>query len=633
MPYILRSTLLKISSVLKKSRVKESLIGAAIGLSLSLLVALLCWVRWGPIDAVSIFTTDLLFSSDSNPEEIVIVAIDDKTVDQSGSWPLPRGDIADGIDYISQGNPKAIGIDLVFAEGSIENSEDAKLITAVAAAGNVVLGQAAYFKGGDTGTNPQSDQITRPFPALINATRETAHLNVYEVGSRIPEIPPVIRSDEEDSFMFALQISAVVENKDLEQATFHPEESFDLDDWHIPIGPEGGVIVNYKTGYQGFPIVSLADILNDIQEDTDDISPQVFDGKIVLIGPYWQGAKDAFLTPLGEMYGIEIQANAVESIRHRDFIAYMPPELMFTALILTGLIMGIALANLSIRNGIFLLIGALVIIVISWAGLSESNFLKPVTVDSSRLFFDLPYPILAVALSFIGVSGRRYYIERGRRKRISGTFERFVTPQVLREILKSDDAEMSNPQGKLQEITVLFMDIRGYTTISEKLPANEVFDLLNRLFAIVTNILTKHEGTINKFIGDAVMVMFNAPVLQSDHALRAVQAACEIQTALDSFDPGVDVEISCGIGINTGMAMVGTVGSGKRMEYTCIGDTVNVAARLEGQAKEGIKIVIGPITYDYVKEKVGTRSLPETLLKGKAEIIQLHEVTSPYKSS
>ncbi|MFO8100743.1 MAG: adenylate/guanylate cyclase domain-containing protein [Dehalococcoidia bacterium] len=628
MPHLFYSILPEITRYLKKNRVKESLIGALIGLGLALLIAFLSFIRWGPTDAVSTFTTDLLFSSDSHPEEIVIVALDDKTVDQSGNWPLPRDYLAEGISYISQGNPKAIGVDLVFAEGSGDDPEDARLISVVEAAGNLVLGQAAYFEGGDPGAEPRADQFTRPFPELCNAAGKSAHLNVYEVGSRIPEIPPVIKTDAGTSFMFSLQVAAMAEGKGLEQFEYKPGDSLKTDDWEIPLGREGGVVVNYRTGHNGFPTYSLADILN---EDAD-ISPQAFSNKVVLIGPYWQGAKDAFLTPLGEMYGIEIHGNAVESILNRDFIAYLPSGLMFTLLILTGLILGLALANLSIRNGFFLLIGFIALIVISWAGLSESNFLKPVTVDSSRLFFDLPYPVLAVSLSFIGVSGRRYYIERARRKRIAGTFERFVTPGVMREILKSDDTELQNPQGRFQEITVLFMDIRGYTTITEKLPPLEVFDLLNKLFAMVTDIFTRHEGTINKFIGDAVMVIFNAPLPQPDHPLKAVRAACEIQEALESFDPGVDADISCGIGINTGMAMVGTVGSGKRMEYTCIGDTVNVASRLEGQAKEGIKIVIGPGTYEYAKNEVETRLLPETILKGKAEIIQLYEVISPYKA-
>lgn len=621
----------RIRTLLRKPRVKESLIGAAIGLSLGIIIGVLSWVRLGPIDAISIYTNDLLFKSDREAEQVVIVALDDRAVNLTGNWPIPRGKIADAIEYISQGNPKSIAVDIVFEGSEAGDSDDLKLVNAISAAGNVILGQAAYFEEGDPSSEPQADIMHQPFPLLEAAARESAHINVYNLGSRIPEIPPVIRTDKGNSYMFSLQAAAVAEGKDLNQSVYKPGDSFTLEDWNIPLGPEGGIIVNYRISSDGFLNISLADILNDINIDTDAISPDIFSDKIVLIGPYWQGGKDAFVTPFGEMYGIEIHGNVIESILDRDFVAFAGRGLIFGLLVLTGLFMGICLANLSILKGFVFQIAILTIIIFSWAQLSNDNFLQFITVDSARLFFDLPYPVLTVITCFAGVSGRKYYMERSRRKRISGTFERFVTPQVLKEIMKSDDAELQNPHGKLQEITILFIDIRGYTTISEKLPADEVFDLLNRIFAIGNDIFTKYNGTINKFIGDAIMVIFNAPLAQPDHALNAVKAACEMQEALESFLVESGIEISCGIGINTGMAMVGTVGSGKRMEYTCIGDTVNIASRLEGQAKEGVHIVIGPATYEHVKDHVEALPLAEILLKGKSEVIQPYQVIYPNK--
>ncbi len=605
-------------------RLRESFIGGAIGLVVALFASLLLWIQWGPFNAVSVFATDLLFSTGSSSGEVVIVAIDEKSVDKLGTWPPPRESIAQCIDAVSQGNPDSIGIDLVFADEKENNPQgDAALVSAVAKAGNVILGQAALFEDDITGDIPEAMFITGPFPKLATVTRDVGHLNVYETRAGVPEIPLLLKSDDKVSFALALQLMVVTEGKDLEQCHFDPSESFTLDDCHVPLGREGGIIINYKVPYRGFPTYSVVDVLD------GNVPLQSFSGKTVVIGPYCQASRDMYLTPLGEMYGIEIQANTVETLLNRDFIAYMPFGFAFGSMTLLGMGMGVALANLRIRNGLILLLGLLAIIAFVWAGLSEANFLRPIIgVESDRLFSDIAYPVLTASLTFISVSGRKYQLERVERKRIAGTFERFVSEEVLREILGSSDEELKKPQGNLQEITVMFMDIRGFTGISEELGASGVFDLLNDLFSITVEIFSKHRGTVNKFIGDAVMVIFNAPLPQPDHALRAIQAGWETQEALSAFRTKQGVGISCGIGINTGQAMVGTVGTGKRMEYTCIGDTVNVAARLEGLAKGEVKVVIGPETYAQVTENVEVRPLPGTVLKGKSESITVYEVTS-----
>ncbi len=624
----------RIIAFFKLRRVQESLVGAAIGISIALLVAVLSWYNWGPTDTLSNTFSETQYSSDTTPQNVVIIEIDNRSLaEYGGDLPLLRGEIADVINIISEENPRAIGIDVMFGSEHKNTADDDKLINAVRNAGNVVLAQVANFDFGKDmysidGT-PEAGQIFHPFEELDNCARETAHINASDTGSRIIEFFPVIKSGQETSYAFSLQVACVAAGKNMANADYKPGDSFAVDDWYIPLGRAGGITVNYRTGFQDFPSYSLIDILNDDRGEFDIASS--FSNKIVLIGPYAPQLKDSFSSPLGEIYGIEIQGNVIESIVREDHIAYLPDSTMFVSLMILGLLLGLTLANLRIQHGILLLIGLLAAITLLWIILANDNFIKSMTVDSNRLLFGLPYPMMVSTLSFFGVSGQKYYRERAERKRISGTFGRFVTPQVLKEIMKSHDTDVLNPHGKLQELTIFFMDIRGYTTISEKLEPEEVFDLLNRLFAIVTDIFTKYEGTINKFIGDAVMVMFNAPISQSDHALRAVRSACEIQEALESFDPGVDVQISCGVGINTGDAMVGTVGSGTRMEYTCIGDAVNVAARLEGQAKEGIKIVIGPGTYEYVKDEVEVRAMEATMLKGKAEAMQLYEVTAPFK--
>ncbi|MBW2967919.1 adenylate/guanylate cyclase domain-containing protein [Candidatus Woesearchaeota archaeon] len=199
--------------------------------------------------------------------------------------------------------------------------------------------------------------------------------------------------------------------------------------------------------------------------------------------------------------------------------------------------------------------------------------------------------------------------------RIKTFFERYVNPKIINELLQQDRLEL---RGKRQTVTVFFMDIRGFTKMSESMSGEDVIKILNHYFDISTSIIFKYDGTVDKFVGDCVMALFNAPTNVKDHELKAVQAALEIQEAIRKGG-----KVDTGIGINTGEAVVGNIGSKHKMDYTAIGDTVNTAARLEGQTKAG-EIVISKSVYDKVKHMYPTKHREEVMLKGKQKPVVIY---------
>ncbi|MBI4744590.1 MAG: hypothetical protein HY776_07225 [Actinobacteria bacterium] len=216
------------------------------------------------------------------------------------------------------------------------------------------------------------------------------------------------------------------------------------------------------------------------------------------------------------------------------------------------------------------------------------------------------------------------------RKKITQLFSRYVAPQIVDEIISSFEREGLQLGGKRRMMTVLFADIRGFTSMSEQMEPEEVVGMLNMYLDKMTKVVFKHEGTLDKYIGDALMAVFNVPLDQANHALRAVATACEMQKEIKEINKelGYDDELTglgYGIGINTGIAIVGNIGSSERMEYTVIGDTVNLAARLEGIASKG-KVLISSSTYQLVKDYVKVKKLHPISVKGKVEPVVAYEV-------
>jgi len=233
-------------------------------------------------------------------------------------------------------------------------------------------------------------------------------------------------------------------------------------------------------------------------------------------------------------------------------------------------------------------------------------------------------PIIAF-LAFDYVQRKRYKAELQHEK-VKNMFKRYVNPYIVDELVKKEDLRL---EGKRQNVTVLFVDIRGFTPLAERLTAEQVVSLLNRYFKAVTNAIFKYNGTVDKFIGDAVMAFYNAPLQQKDHADRAVKSAIEIQKEIEKLNKELkkdNLKIAVGIGINTGEAVIGNVGTEQFLDYTAIGDTVNTASRLQGKANAD-EILVSESTKKAISDgPIKLKDAGNFELKGKAKKVEVYKV-------
>jgi adenylate cyclase len=404
--------------------------------------------------------------------------------------------------------------------------------------------------------------------------------------------------------------------------------------WVIKTDEDGRMLITYfgKPSHVDDPnstflAYSYVDVLN------GKIPPEAFAGKIVLIGALDSvGQPDFFPTPISRderMYGVEIHASVIETIIQlnrrpdakirRPQLENLPQNKQLLYIVEIAFLAGIIMPFLRWHTAILtMLLGGLGYLY--WA------FLEFYTRGQ---IIDLFYPWLAIGLSLIGTLVINYTFEERRRNEINELFSRYVSPEIARKVVESYDKGQLKLGGEERQITVLFADIRGFTTLSEGLSPTEVLTLLNSFLEQMNTIVLKYHGTINKYIGDNLMAFWNAPYTQQDHAWLATQAAFELLKVVQDVNKTGEFRapVLFGIGINTGNAVIGNIGSQERLEYTPIGDTVNIASRLSGVA-EGGACLMGETTYEAIKDRTNIEptSQQEVMLKGKRVAIKVYEI-------
>jgi adenylate cyclase len=388
-----------------------------------------------------------------------------------------------------------------------------------------------------------------------------------------------------------------------------------------------------RIGYAGPPgtvtRISLSRLL--APDASQDDAVRALKGKVVIIGGEYMGMNDFHATPYSSglfgnsgslMTGPEIQANIAETLLAGKSTEAVPD---------------------GVRRGYFLLVLGLAVLacrrLTPWHGLLACLFLSLAAAALSFWLFErywlmpLAHLQLGLAVAYVGVYGTRLTSEERERARITRIFGRYVSDEVVEILLKSK--HLPNLGGESLPVTILFSDIRNFTTISEKLAAQEVVEMLNTYFERACAAVLAEGGSIDKFIGDAIMAQFGSPVRHPDHALRAVRAALAMQRAAAEFQvwmaqrfAGRDLpEFRIGVGIHSGEAVIGNIGSSQRLEYTAIGDTVNTASRLEGVTKElGCAIAISQQTLEAAGGKIITGKHQSVKVKGRAQAVEVFEV-------
>ena len=378
--------------------------------------------------------------------------------------------------------------------------------------------------------------------------------------------------------------------------------------WYVPFSGGPGDL---------WESTSVADLL------AGEVPPDYFAGKVVLIGPYAPGLQDSYFTSIDHaeaMYGVEYQANAIQALIRGDHKREVGDGLQLAALFLL-LVLSLAASwqrPVKVSTAVWLLLAG------GWLGLCRLLYARGYVLHA------LWVP-LGVTILYAGCLAANYIRAALERRKVTNTFQRYVAPEIVRELLKEGEAlELG---GKQVEIAVLFVDVRGFTTMSEALEPPEVVEILNRYLTLISDCILNNHGTLDKFVGDAAMAFWGAPLPQEDHVMLACRAAMDMVEGSEALSQELLAQygrtVAFGVGVHVGPAVVGNIGSPKRMDYTAIGDTVNTSARLEANAPGGT-VYISRAVADALEGRIRAESLGDTIkLKGKKdgfEILTLEEI-------
>ena len=563
----------------------------------------------GILDSMDSAVSDALYQNRSATDgEVVVIGMDQAAVDVLGPMPWPRSVLAQAIEYLNADEstkPAAIGVDVLYV-GESEPEDDAALVAAAEKGGNVLFASAATFGSelvtGDDGFYIDSKAVLAwdaPFPALAEVSR-TGQINAMADGDSIirhamlyVDVPGVGRVYSFSRVLYEMY------------ADFHGMTRTPLPE----TDGKGFFYIPFTAGPRSYyDSVSIAGLLD------GSVDPGYFAGKIVLIGPYAAGMQDEYRTSIeraAPMYGIEIQANLIDAYR----AGFYPKEVgELLQCLLLFLIAAATFWTFWDRKVIPAMLEWLAVCA-AWVGLCY------VLYRAGFILHVLWVP-LTVTVLFVVAVALNYIRAQQEKRRVTATFGRYVDPAIIKELLvQGSDAQFLG--GKMYNIAVLFVDIRGFTTMSESLDPPTVVEIINQYLTLTTECIMRHHGTLDKFVGDCTMAFWNAPLAQEDPVYLACCAAMDMVEGSKALGAQLQERfgrtVSFGIGVNYGPAVVGNIGAPKRMDYTAIGDTVNTASRLEANAPGGT-IFISRAVADELGDRAKTTSLGGSIrLKGKAE--------------
>lgn len=541
---------------------------------------------------------------------IVLITINDDSLKKLGLYPWPREIHARLVDLLTRAGAEAVAFDVLFLEEDTKRPDgDRALGRAASANGRVVFG--GLFTQTSDGEPKMMD---RPIATLRRSGIGTGFVNVF------PEKDGILRSGAlwvpfEDRVMPSLSLAAlsVVRQRPVESLARAFEEPT-AGDWHE-------LMINFtgwKEDAEGSPspyrYYSYADVLSG---RTD---PDAFKNKIVIVCGTATGLFDTTAVPnLRNFPGPEIHANLIDNLLNGTYLRAPPVWVSLPVILLLGLAVGPWLAGLKTKRGA----AAVFAILIGYYALCQFGF------NRFYYVFNFVVPLVALLASYGTMLFRRLLTEEKEKRRIKSMFGQYVSPKVI-DILIRDSSRMKLG-GEERHVTLFFSDIAGFTTVSEKLTPQELVEVLNDYLSTMTDVILDLDGTLDKFIGDAIMAFWNAPLDQPKHALLACRAAVGQMALLPELhrrfgDKGWPI-VEFRIGLNTGPAVIGNMGSSTHRNFTAVGDTVNLASRLEGANKMfGTRILISESTLQAAKDDIEVRELDFLRVKGKTQPIRVYEL-------
>ncbi len=534
--------------------------------------------------------------------EIVVVDISEKTFDELGrAWPFPRAVFAEVIETVQAAQPKAIGLDILFLEPSVfGEGDDAILAGTLGKYPNVILGALSLerrldqvYAGGEAIPVETKQQLKRP----IRPFRETPYGVVnthFDADGFVRRAPRWFTFRGGRVETLAGQLYEVATRGGVRVRR--------------PVGSE--LLINFRGPAETFDTVGFHQVYR------REVEPHLVAGRIVLIGASSYVLHDVFNTPFAPqapMPGVEIHANVLDNLLRGDPIRPAGKTLPLLFAIAAAAAATFVASRLSPVRACLVVVGV---------GVAYA-FVAYGALAWYRLWLEQVPVQLALFGPYAAVAIRNYVMEERAKRRLS----RFFSPAVAQDILKHEDML----QSQRRKITILFSDIRNFTTISEKLPPETVVEALRYYFNTMTPIIFRNGGSVDKFVGDAIMAFFNAPAENPDHADNALQTAIEMVRAVETLSPHWEkltgFPLRIGVGINTGEPVIGTMGSDERLEYSCIGDAVNLAARLESATKDIQKdIIVSEYTVRELKGNFPIRPVEEIHVRGRMQPVQVYAV-------
>ncbi len=598
-------------------KIKTALLALAIAGGLTLLAGL------GVLKRADLALSDGLYQRrEPSDGQIVLVGIDQRALEEIGPYSQwSREVFARALDWLNQSEdcrPAVIGLDVLFA-GQSDPDADARLARAAGRYGNVVTACAAEFGSALVGRGDGDYDLDtfsvvafdQPYQSLA-AAADQGHINAMQDGDGILR-HHLLRLELSDGTRVPSLALAVAEKYRQERG----QEPVDLP----PVSGRGFWYLPFCGATGDFDqSISIADLLSGERD------PAYFAGKIVLIGPYASGLQDSYMTAIDHarpMYGVEFQANAIQALLWGSYKREVGdlPQLALLFVLLLAALAGFWRRPVKWSTALWALLCG------GWAVLCLG------AAAGGWLLHVLWVPA-GVTVLYAGCLAFNYLQAALERRRVTNTFKRYVAPEIVNRLLEDDKALALG--GVSATIAVLFVDIRGFTAMSEQLEPEQVVGILNRYLTFIARCILENGGTLDKFVGDEAMAFWGAPLEQEDCAMSAARAAMDMVQGMSALCRELEAEfgraITYGVGIHLGKAVVGNVGCPQRMDYTAIGDTVNTAARLQGAAPGGT-VYISRAMADALEGRIRAVPLPEPLsLKGKEggfEALTLNEILEP----
>ena len=600
-------------------------------------------------------------------DSIVIVDIDEKSIKELGQWPWERDKFAQILQNLTDKGAGIIGLDIVFAEADktspskfakkwnikVENLPDYDEILAKTVANTpTILGYVFDFNTNDNVNDapqipaifieknkglteflPQAKGVLPNLKVIQDAGYSSGYMNnIPDETGIIRSVPLMIKYDDiiYPSLAFEMYRIANSANKIITRYSEAGIESISLAKQHIKSDRFGRIYLNFRGPFKSYKYISAADIYN------NKVKRENIEGKFILIGTSAYGLMDLRSTPMDSVIaGVEIHANLIDNLLHDDMLS-RPAWVEIIDLAIIFFIIALVIFILSRLSITYLIITFITM-------LSLVMYLNYYLLFTEYIILNSIFPIISMFLSLTTVLGVNYMFEYSQKEMIKGKFASKVSADVMEDILKNP--ESNTLDGAEREITVFFSDIRGFTNISEAMGnAKSLIKFMNEIMEPMTEIIIEERGTVDKYIGDAIMAYWNAPLNVNNHADKAVIASLRQLHTLQSLNKTLRANpefknvtamsdkanipiVDIGIGLNSGIAIVGEMGSTKRSDYTAIGDPINLGARLESLCKYyNSKLNISNFTKEKLTGDYIFRFLDLVTVKGKLEPIEIWQI-------